>query len=163
MFKKESSVIPAAMDESKAKRGVMGVIRGDEERVQRNPGELNALLGAGSEFEGKLRFAGTVRIDGRFKGEILSEDVLIVGEDAEIEGDITVGTAIVNGKIRGTLRARELVELHRPARLLGLLVTPSLLIERGVIFEGTTKMENINPTAVATAPVQPITELMSRG
>ena len=60
--------------------------------MSQKPGEINALLGKGSEFEGKLLFEGTVRIDGKFKGEIKSSDTLIVGEGAKVEAEISVGT-----------------------------------------------------------------------
>ena len=52
-------------------------------------GDLNALLGRGSEFEGKLTFEGTVRIDGKFTGNIVTNDVLVVGEGAKIAAEIT--------------------------------------------------------------------------
>lgn len=102
--------------------------------------KLNALLGPHSEFEGKLSFEGRVRIDGRFKGEIFSDGVLVLGETARLEAEIVVGTAIVSGEIRGDVTATELVELKAPSRVYGNLRTPSLVIERGVIFEGACKM-----------------------
>src|SRR5262249_38039135 len=54
-------------------------------------GEINTLLGKGSEFEGKLTFEGTVRVDGRIAGEIFSDDVLVVGEGAEVHAEIDIG------------------------------------------------------------------------
>ena len=48
-------------------------------------GEITTLLGRGAAFEGKLTFDGTVRIDGRFKGEVFSDDVLVIGEGAHVE------------------------------------------------------------------------------
>src|SRR5919205_4259070 len=60
--------------------------------------DLNALLGRGSEFEGKLSFEGTVRIDGKFTGTIVTGDVLVVGEGAKISAEITCGTIIVHGE-----------------------------------------------------------------
>lgn len=146
MFEKKEKNLappPEPIDDGRSRRtGVMSMLRAEEAPPSRGTGELNALIGAGSEFEGKLRFTGTVRIDGKFKGEISSEDILVIGEDAEIDGDVSVGTALVHGKVKGTIRARELIELHKPCRFFGNLVTPSLVIERGVIFEGNTKMEN---------------------
>ena len=151
--KKEKTTLappPEPLDDSRNRRGgVMSMLRNEEAPPTRGTGELNALIGAGSEFEGKLRFTGTVRIDGKFKGEISSEDILVIGEEAEIDGDVSVGTALVHGKVKGTIRARELVELHKPCRFIGNLVTPSLVIERGVIFEGNTKMENPGAAPVA--------------
>lgn len=103
--------------------------------------ELNALLGRGSDFDGKLSFEGTVRIDGTFTGEISTTDTLIVGESAKIQAEIACGTLVVHGEIVGNVRAREGVELHRPARVKGDIHTASLMIEKGVVFEGNSKME----------------------
>jgi cytoskeletal protein CcmA (bactofilin family) len=84
-----------------------------------------------------------VRIDGKFSGEIVTEDVLVVGESAEVTATIRVGSLILNGLLRGNVHAKKAVELHAPARLYGDIETPQLVIHSGVIFEGHCKMENI--------------------
>ena len=101
--------------------------------------DLNAFLGKGCEYDGKLTFEGSVRIDGKFAGEIFSNDILLVGEGAVVKAEIDVGTIIVSGVVEGTI------------------TTPALTIEQGVIFEGSSKMEERsgrkNPTAAgATKP-----------
>jgi cytoskeletal protein CcmA (bactofilin family) len=106
-------------------------------------GDLNALLGRGSEFDGKLTFEGTVRIDGKFTGSINTGDVLVVGEGAKIAAEITCGTIIVHGEVNGNIRAKTAIELHHPAKVRGNVETPSLMIEKGVLFEGQSKMENL--------------------
>ena len=99
-------------------------------------GDLNALLGRGSEFDGKLAFEGTVRIDGTFTGEITTSDTLIVGDGAHVNAEIACGTIVVHGEVNGNIRASQAVELHKPARVKGDIATPSLMIERGVSFNG---------------------------
>jgi cytoskeletal protein CcmA (bactofilin family) len=103
---------------------------------------LNALLGPGSVVEGKLSFQGQVRIDGTFNGSIKTTDTLIIGESARITAEITCGSVVVNGEVNGNITAKESVELHRPARVKGDIATPSLVIDKGVIFEGSSRMEN---------------------
>jgi cytoskeletal protein CcmA (bactofilin family) len=103
-------------------------------------GAGDLLLGAGAEFEGKLTFAGTVRIDARFKGTIVTNDVLVVGDRARIDADITCGTVIVHGEVNGNIRAKDAVELHAPARVRGDVETPSFSLEKGVVFQGQTTM-----------------------
>ena len=115
-------------------------------------GDLNALLGRGSEFEGKLTFEGTVRIDGKFTGTIVTNDVLVVGEGAKISAEITCGTIIVHGEITGNVKAKGAVELHHPAKVKGNLETPSLMIEKGVIFEGQCKMEGVDKSTSSSKP-----------
>lgn len=103
--------------------------------------DLNALLGRGSEFEGKLTFEGTVRIDGKFNGSIVTKDVLVVGDGAVVSAEIECGTVIVHGQIVGNIKAKNAVELHAPAKVKGNIETPTLMIEKGVTFDGQTKME----------------------
>jgi cytoskeletal protein CcmA (bactofilin family) len=111
-------------------------------------GDLNALLGKGSEFEGKLAFEGKVRIDGTFTGEISTNDLLMVGEGAKIQAEISCGTVIVEGDVIGNIKATAAVELRRPAKVHGDITTPSLVIEKGVIFEGRARMDELQSSNV---------------
>jgi len=97
---------------------------------------LQATLGKGSHVEGKLRFEGSVRIDGQVDGEIEAQDSVIVGETAVINAQIKAGTIVVKGKITGDVIASRRVELQAPGRLVGNITTPSLVIHEGVVFEG---------------------------
>jgi cytoskeletal protein CcmA (bactofilin family) len=106
-------------------------------------GEINTLLGRGSEFEGKLTFEGTVRIDGTLKGEVFSEDVLIVGEGARVEAEVDIGQIIIQGTVVGNIRAKRGIEILAPGRVKGDLTSPSLQIDKGVIFEGRSFMEGV--------------------
>lgn len=101
-------------------------------------------LGAGVEFDGKLTFKGTVRIDAKFKGSIVTDDVLVVGERARIDADIACGTVIVEGEVNGSIRAKSAVELRRTARVRGDIETPSLSVESGVFLHGSVKMEHLH-------------------
>ncbi|MFT3914962.1 MAG: polymer-forming cytoskeletal protein [Anaeromyxobacteraceae bacterium] len=103
-----------------------------------SPGDL--LLGDGAEFEGKLKFAGTVRIDARFTGSITTNDVLVLGERSKVAADITCGTVIVFGEVTGNIKASQLVELRETARVKGDIETPAILIDRGVVFQGSSRM-----------------------
>ena len=123
---------------------------GENTMTTKGSGDINALLGRGSEFEGKLTFEGTVRIDGKFKGEIRSNDVLIIGEGAHVEAEIAVNTVVVYGTVRGNIKAMAAVQLQSPARVYGSLETKSLTIQQGVIFEGTCHMENIDKPKTLT-------------
>jgi cytoskeletal protein CcmA (bactofilin family) len=106
--------------------------------IPSSPGDL--LLGDGAEFEGKLKFAGTVRIDARFTGSITTNDVLVLGERSKVAADITCGTVIVFGEVTGNIKASQLVELRETARVKGDIETPAILIDRGVVFQGSSRM-----------------------
>jgi cytoskeletal protein CcmA (bactofilin family) len=103
--------------------------------------EITALLGRGTHFEGKLHFEGRVRIDGSFRGEIRSQDILIIGEGADVEADIEVGTAIIKGgAVTGDVRALHAIELYVPARVSGSLHAPEIFMDKGVQFSGSCTM-----------------------
>jgi cytoskeletal protein CcmA (bactofilin family) len=103
--------------------------------------EITALLGQGTRFEGKLHFEGRVRIDGHFSGEISSPDVLVIGEGAEVEGEIDVASVIIKGGVvRANVRARESIELYVPAIVTGTLHAPEVFIDKGVQFSGSCTM-----------------------
>lgn len=109
-------------------------------------GEIHALLGRGTEFEGVLAFEGRVRIDGRFKGRIHSDGILILGDGAEVEADVEVGTLIVRGgTLRGNVAARQLIEIHAEGRVHGDIAAPQIYIDKGCVFEGKCTMTGAEP------------------
>ncbi|MCP4127047.1 MAG: polymer-forming cytoskeletal protein [Gammaproteobacteria bacterium] len=99
-------------------------------------GNMESILGKGSEFEGKLKFEGTVRVDGKFKGEVQSKGTLIIGEEAMLEGDVDVDSAVVGGKVEGNITVKTRLELHVPAIVTGNITAPVLIIQEGVSFNG---------------------------
>jgi len=112
--------------------------------------DIQAFLGQGSQFEGKLLFDEIVRIDGSFRGEIQSSDTLIIGQTADIQADITVGTIIISGRFTGNIKAAKKVELRSPAQLEGCVETPALVVEEGVLLNGTFNMSTEDKTETAT-------------
>jgi cytoskeletal protein CcmA (bactofilin family) len=97
---------------------------------------VQAHLGKGSRIEGRLSFEGSVRIDGTVEGEISAQDAVIIGDGAVINAQIQAETIVIKGKVTGDVLARTRVELRAPGRLTGNIVTPSLVIHEGVVFEG---------------------------
>ena len=111
-----------------------------------------SVLDQGCELEGRLAFSGTLVLNGKFHGELLSSDTLIVGEDGDLKADVMVGVAIVSGQLFGHITARERVELRSSARMYGDIVTPVLVLEEGVIFDGHCKMKGDELEAVNERP-----------
>jgi cytoskeletal protein CcmA (bactofilin family) len=109
------------------------------------------LLGRGSRFDGKLHFEGRVRIDGTFSGEIVSDDTLVIGEGAVVDGDILAGSVIIRGgRIRADVRATRAIELYVPAEVNGNLMAPEVFIDKGVQFTGTCTIGAVNADQVHT-------------
>src|ERR1041385_210204 len=86
--------------------------------------QITALLDQGSSFEGLLTFEGTVRIGGRFRGEIFTQDTLVIDAGAEIEAQIEAGLVIISGTVKGNVFARRAILMHPPAVLRGTVTTP---------------------------------------
>ncbi|GMV50373.1 polymer-forming cytoskeletal protein [Nitrospirales bacterium NOB] len=102
--------------------------------------EINAFVGKGVSFKGVISYNGTVRIDGTLDGEIHTEGVLLVGEDAVLTAKITAGTVVCKGKITGDISAREKVKLRSPAVVNAGVKAPLISMEEGVVFNGSLEM-----------------------
>jgi cytoskeletal protein CcmA (bactofilin family) len=102
--------------------------------------EIIAFVGKGVEFKGIISYSGTVRIDGFLDGEIHTDGVLLVGDEAVIQAKVTAGTIVCKGKITGDIAAKERVKLRAPAVFNGSMKTPMLSIEDGVLFNGGLEM-----------------------
>ena len=96
--------------------------------------EIVAFLGKGTEFKGIITYSGTIRIDGKVEGEILSDGALVIGESAEVQAEIAVENIVCSGKISGNVRASKRLHLLPKASFDGTINTPSLVIDEGVEF-----------------------------
>ena len=102
--------------------------------------DVIAFVGKGVEFKGTITYNGTVRIDGHLDGEIHTDGVLLVGEEAVITAKVTAGTIVCKGKMTGDIHAKEKIKLRAPAIINGGLKTPMLSMEEGVLLNGTLEM-----------------------
>ncbi len=114
--------------------------------------DIDTLLGKGSEFEGKLSFKGQVRIDGKYAGQIHTDDILVIGASAKVNAEVTAGTVIISGTVEGTIRASGVVELHKGAKVKGTIESPNVTMEREVTFDGTMKMDGLSGGKAAPPP-----------
>jgi cytoskeletal protein CcmA (bactofilin family) len=103
--------------------------------------EIKAFLGEGTEFEGKLIFTGAVRLDGKFKGEILGKGTLVVGQSARIEANINVDSLMVGGDVRGAEEIGERMEIDTTGKFFGDIKTSIFVVHEGGLFEGNCQME----------------------
>jgi cytoskeletal protein CcmA (bactofilin family) len=110
-------------------------------------GDIIAFVGKGVEFKGTISYSGTVRIDGLLDGEIHTDGILLIGEEAVIQAKVTAGTIVCKGKITGDIAAKERVKLRAPAVFNGSMRTPMLAMEDGVLFNGGLEMNQGIPSA----------------
>ncbi|MBU3932783.1 MAG: polymer-forming cytoskeletal protein [Proteobacteria bacterium] len=109
-------------------------------KKKREEEEVRAFLGKGAEFAGKLIFNGSVRIDGDFKGDIVGNGTLVIGEGAEVEADIRVDSVLVSGEVRGRVDVKKDFKLFSTGKMLGDVNTPAFSVDEGAFFEGNCHM-----------------------
>lgn len=106
-----------------------------------NIGKVNGFIDRDTEMTGDIKFNDSFRIDGTFKGKILSGNTLIIGEGGNVEADVDVANISVNGVVKGTLKASERIEIYSLGRVSGEIITPKLIVEDGAFFQGSCQME----------------------
>jgi cytoskeletal protein CcmA (bactofilin family) len=128
------------------------------ESMRHDPGQdVSAFVGKGVVFKGTITYNGTVRIDGTLEGEIHTDGILLVGEEAVITAKVTAGTIVCKGKITGDIHVRDKMKLRAPAIINGGVTTPMLSIEEGVLFNGTLEMEQtVSHSQHETTPLHSI-------
>ncbi len=107
--------------------------------------EITGFLDHGTAVTGELRFSGTLRIDGDFHGSIATDDVLTVGEHADVHADIHVGEIEIHGRVSGNIEAARRIEIRSTGRVTADIRTPALVIEDGGSLDGSSRMSEDQP------------------
>ena len=111
-------------------------------RKKKKADSITTFLGEDASIEGMIDFKGTIRLDGKFKGKIHSEDgTVIVGEKAVIDADIDVDVAIIMGQVNGIVDAKDRIEVYPPGSVVGDIQAPVISIDAGVKFNGNCAMK----------------------
>ena len=108
--------------------------------MKKNDSEIKAYMGEDTVFNGLLNYSGTVRIDGKFEGQVTTEDTLIIGETGHLIAEISAGTIICMGYVEGNLTASKKIEIHSTSKVVGNIKSPAFHIELGGVFDGTCDM-----------------------
>jgi cytoskeletal protein CcmA (bactofilin family) len=133
------------------------------DRKKQDPSEWTGFLEQGVKLEGKLEASGTFRINSAMKGTLSSDDTLVLGEHATVEGHIHGNFVMIAGRFDGIIHARGRVEIQPNAIVTGEIHSPCLVIEPGAIFDGQCHM--LAPTEAAkpvTIPIRSATGQASR-
>ena len=112
----------------------------EKKDMKKNDAEIKAYMGEDTVFNGLLNYSGTVRIDGKFEGQVITEDTLIIGETGHLTAEISAGTVICMGYVEGTVMASQKIEIHSTSKVVGSIKSPALHIELGGVFDGTCDM-----------------------
>jgi cytoskeletal protein CcmA (bactofilin family) len=103
---------------------------------------IETIIGKSCEVKGGITAKGGIRIDGKVEGNVISEDGVIVGENALVRGDIHGTHIVLAGKVTGDVTAKIKLEILHTGKLYGDIISPKLAMAEGVIFEGTCEMEH---------------------
>ena len=125
-----------------------------EKRKEIDDTKITGFYDKETEFKGDLRFKGSFRIDGRFKGKIDSESILIIGDHGRVDADVKVGYLIISGEIKGNIQAREKVEIHTTGRVIGTIVAPKLIVEEGAYLEANCQTTDKAPQILPEKKIQ---------
>ncbi len=118
----------------------------------KNTEKLESFVGTNSHFKGDIRSKGTIRIDGTVEGNI-EADWLVLGEKANIKGDVSARGVIVGGRIEGNMNAREILEIRSKGQIIGDISTLKLVVAEGGMLVGRTSM-NREGSNVVELPVK---------
>ena len=111
----------------------------DSENIARDikDGKLSGFVGHGTSLTGDTSFQMMLRVDGHLTGTVSSDGgTLIVGNNGQLDANVSVGIAQINGTVTGDISATDKIQLGRTARVVGNIATPKLIIEDGALFEG---------------------------
>jgi len=101
---------------------------------------IRTTLGKETEFNGTMKFQDSLKIVGKFKGEIISPGFLYIENGAEVKANIKVGSVIIGGIVKGNVTAKDKLEMLETGKVFGNIRTAKLKIADGVVFEGKCEM-----------------------
>ena len=112
-------------------------------KKEKNTDRISTFIGADASFDGTIEFKGTIRVDGRVKGNISSNGgTVVVGEKGVVNAEMSVNVAVVMGEVNGSIDAKERIEVYPPGRVGGDIHAPVISIEPGGVFNGSCEMKN---------------------
>lgn len=117
--------------------------------------KITGFFDKDTEIKGEISFKGSFRIDGRFKGKIDSDSMLIIGDSGKVEADIKIGYIVIDGEVKGSIQATERVEVHSNGRVIGTITTPKLIVEEGAYLEASCQTtDKISPPSLERSTPQ---------
>jgi cytoskeletal protein CcmA (bactofilin family) len=104
-------------------------------------GRIDSLIGVGTLVEGNIRFTGGLRIDGEVKGNVeaaegASSSMLVLSEQARIEGAVSVAHLVSNGTVVGQVTVTEMLEMQSRAKVVGDVNYALIEMHQGAVIEG---------------------------
>ncbi|EFE91962.1 hypothetical protein GCWU000341_01146 [Oribacterium sp. oral taxon 078 str. F0262] len=125
--------------------------------------KIDTIIGEHTNVEGTLHTKDTTRIDGRIKGEAISDGYLIIGEGGYVEGDVRSENMLIAGTVHGNVYVKDRLEITESGKIIGDITTKSLVIAEGASFAGKCTMAALLKGAENQQPTAGQKELMKNG
>ncbi|MEI7542458.1 MAG: polymer-forming cytoskeletal protein [bacterium] len=106
---------------------------------------IETIIGKSCEVKGGLNAKGGIRVDGHVKGNVISEDTVIIGQHAVVKGDLSGTHVVIAGIVTGNVIAKTKLEILHTGKLYGEIKSPKIVMDEGVVFEGSCEMEKNMP------------------
>ena len=107
---------------------------------------FDTVVGEDVELTGSLKNTGSILINGTVKGDITSEQSVVIGQNAKVEGPVTGQLVQVSGKVDGAINAHDTLEMMPESEVSGDIKASTLNIQPGATFNGTASMETDSST-----------------
>lgn len=121
---------------------------------------IDTLIGAKTEIKGDVTFSGGLRIDGKIRGNVTAKgdvnSTLVLSENAQIVGNVTVPHIISNGSIKGNVRAAERMELQPKAEIAGDVYYKVIEMALGAAINGSLVREQADANRPAVTRLKPV-------
>ena len=104
-----------------------------------SPDRLNVIV-EGSKVIGDMITESNLRIDGEVKGNVTVAAKIVIGKNGRIDGNLTCGSADIEGIVDGLIKTEGLLALRSTAQIKGEITTSKLQVEEGANFSGNCKM-----------------------
>lgn len=116
--------------------------------------KVDTLIGVETSFQGTINATGTVRIDGKFVGEINCTGDLVIGESGSVKANVKVRNLLLSGDLEGNAAVQGKIEITQSGKLFGDIITGNLIIDEGAVFRGKCDMQHGQTTGKATLKQQ---------
>lgn len=120
------------------------------EHAEDNVPASASMIGSGTVLKGDITSNGDLRIDGTLKGNIIGSAKVIIGSNGVVEGDISGQQADIMGKVTGSIKVKELLQLKNGSRVEGNISAGKLQVEPSAIFNGQCHMTGANDGTATT-------------
>jgi len=122
--------------------------------LRREANSTTSTMNPHLNFQGDLKYAGSLTVDCEFGGTITTDDTLVVGPSAKVEAELRAGVVEIHGKVHGDVHAKTRVKIYTGGEVCGNIETPTISMEEGVVFEGqcTRPQSSQSPSSPAPAP-----------